>query len=116
MMGPTVLPVCGPKDEDDDGRRRDGNASSPAAQEPRRGREVVAEAAETGVVWPGRGVRLNPGPLPPGGGAAPIGTASGVPAMMTCQSSQLHIGSFQSLRIERGFIFESSLSSFGKRP
>ena len=39
----------------------------------------------------------------------PIGAASGVPAMMTCQSSQLHIGSFQSWRIVRGLF---SLISF----
>jgi hypothetical protein len=36
--------------------------------------------------------------------------------MMTCHSSQLHIGSRKSLRIDLGLTSESSLSSFGYRP
>jgi hypothetical protein len=45
-----------------------------------------------------------------------MGAASALPAMMTCQSSQLHIGSFQSCRIVRGFIVDISFNSFGRRP
>ncbi len=35
---------------------------------------------------------------------------------MISQSSQLHIGSFQSCRMVRGFIVIISFSSFGSRP
>src|SRR5271154_4350349 len=62
-----------------------------------------------GVRWPGV-VET------PGGGAIPIGEASGVPAKMGSQPSQLHIGSFQSCLMDFGFILMSSSSWFGNRP
>ena len=107
-IGPTVLPGVPKMDG--------GVGVSAAAPPPRKGGGVVVGWGPDGLL-PEPGVLVVPGPLPPtGGGPEPIGAASGVPAMMTCQSSQLHIGSFQSWRIVRGRIFASSLSSSGSRP
>ena len=46
----------------------------------------------------------------------PIGRASGVPWMIRYQSSQPHIGSFQSLRSVRGWFSYISLRVVGSRP
>src|ERR1700674_5340604 len=75
-------------------------------------REKSPEYVEGGW-FPEPGVVGGP-PLP--GGRDPGGTASGVPAMITCQSSQLHIGSFQRRRTVWGRLVASSLSEVGRRP